>query len=119
MHLASVALSLAVALLPANRLAYAQAITIPLFQCDVASALAQLTVCPAAARQIAHTPIPPAFHGPVRTAALHLRTESAHCAWVLRAGAVRFLRTSAAVYPPAIRCEGAVAIWTTRFYAAR
>lgn len=70
---AVLALSLTLALLPVNRLAYARAVTVPLFQCDIASAPAQLTVCPVAARQIARTPIPHTFHGPVRTAATRLR----------------------------------------------
>jgi hypothetical protein len=119
MRCAALVLSVALALPPANRLAFVQAVTVPLFQCDVASAPTQLTLCPVVARQIAHTPIPPAFHGAVQAAARHLRTVSAHCAWVLRAEALHFLRTSQAVYRPALRCEGAVATWTTRFYALR
>lgn len=101
------------------RLAFAQAVTEPLFQCDTADAYTQLTLCPQLSTQIAATPIPDPFHGRVRTLALHLRSESAHCTWIIRSGAVRFLRTSSSLYAPAVGCEGVVADLVTRFYAAR
>jgi hypothetical protein len=104
---------------PAARLSYVQAVTIPLFQCDTADAYSQLTLCPQVSTQITDTPIPQEFHGHIRALARQLRSASAHCAWIIRSGALRFLRTSSSVYPPAMGCEGDVADLVTRFYAAR
>src|SRR5690348_15377819 len=58
------------------RLAFVQAITEPLFQCDTADAYSQLTLCPQLSTQIANTPIPHQFHGHVRSLATQLRSES-------------------------------------------
>ncbi len=100
------------------RLAFVQAVTEPLFQCDTADAYSQLTLCPQLSTQIADTPIPRRFHGHVRTLATQLRSESAHCTWLIRSGAERFLQTRNSIYAPAVGCEGDVADLVTRLYAA-
>jgi hypothetical protein len=100
------------------RLAFVQAVTEPLFQCDTADAYSQLTLCPELSIQIAATPIPHQFQGRVHMLATELRTASAHCTWIIRSGAVRFLQTSSSLYTPAVGCEGHVADIVTRFYAA-
>lgn len=104
---------------PADRLSYMRAVTEPLFRCDTASAPLQLSLCPGMAQQIARTRIPHHFHGHVYTLAKELRSTSSHCAWIIRTGALHFLRTSDSIYPPATGCESQVAQLVTSFYAAR